>query len=172
MGRLWVWMSSALKIPLRLATEIFAEMRADALSPEPLTEAIFTGTAVNRNKLSRSSRPFKIINHKVFFANLPNTGQAPNLPLHVVVETPAVTDGRGIHAIQQKPLPTAAAGALATRFAWVETVTEAALEGSREKFIQALILDGAVSSPDIAVTWRMNSSLPNRPIYPMLDMIV
>jgi len=28
-------------------------------------------------------------------------------------------------------------------------VVEAALEGSREKFIQALILDGAVDSPDM-----------------------
>jgi alpha-galactosidase/6-phospho-beta-glucosidase family protein len=87
----------------------------------------------------------------MFFANLPNTGQAPNLPLNMVVETPAVTDGHGIHAVQQAPLPTAAAGALATRFAWVETVTEAALAGNREKFIQALILDGAVGSPDTAV---------------------
>jgi alpha-galactosidase/6-phospho-beta-glucosidase family protein len=33
---------------------------------------------------------------------------------------------------------------------WVETVVEAALEGSREKFIQALVLDGAVSSLEMA----------------------
>jgi len=47
--------------------------------------------------------------------------------------------------------PAAVAGTLATRFAWVETVVEAALERSRDKFIQALILDGAVQSPDTAV---------------------
>jgi len=35
--------------------------------------------------------------------------------------------------------------------AWVETCVEAALEGSREKFIQALVLDGAVKSVDQAV---------------------
>ncbi len=33
----------------------------------------------------------------------------------------------------------------------METIVEAALERSREKFIQALILDGAVSSTDQAV---------------------
>ena len=42
------------------------------------------------------------------------------------------------------------AGTLATRFEWVETVVEAALEKSREKFIQALVLDGAVRSFDQA----------------------
>ena len=88
---------------------------------------------------------------KVFFANLPNTGQAPNLPKGMIVETPAVTDGLGIHAIQQSGLPTAAAGIVAARFAWTQVVSEAAMEGNREKFIQALILDGAVQSPDIAV---------------------
>lgn len=34
---------------------------------------------------------------------------------------------------------------------WVETIVEAALEQSREKFVQALVLDGAVSSIDQAV---------------------
>ncbi len=41
-------------------------------------------------------------------------------------------------------------GTLATRFRWVEVVVEAALEGSRKKFIQALILDGAVDSVENA----------------------
>jgi len=38
----------------------------------------------------------------------------------------------------------------AARLHCVETVVYAALEGSREKFVQALIIDGAVSSPDVA----------------------
>ena len=88
---------------------------------------------------------------KVFFANLPNTGQAPNLPKSMIVETPALTDGLGIHAIQQSSLPIAAAGVVAARFAWIQVVTEAAMEGNRGKFIQALILDGAVQSPDTAL---------------------
>jgi len=42
------------------------------------------------------------------------------------------------------PLPIALTGVLATRFAWVETIVEAALEGNRQKFIQALVLDGSI----------------------------
>ena len=70
-----------------------------------------------------------------------------------VVETPAVATGSGVRALRQKPLPLplAAAAVLAGRFGWVEATVEAALEKSRDKFIQALILDGAVTSPDVAV---------------------
>jgi alpha-galactosidase len=131
--------------------EIFAEMRTDALNPGALPDSYFASQGGEQEQVVEILQAIHNNVNKVFFANLPNSGQAPNLPLGMVVETPAVTDGRGIHPIQQSPLPTAAAGALATRFAWVETVTEAALEGSRQKFIQALILDGAVNSPDAAV---------------------
>ena len=68
------------------------------------------------------------------------------------MECPVLADASGIRAIiqDQKPLPAALAGTLATRLQWVETIVEAALEGSRDKFIQALVLDGAVASLDAA----------------------
>jgi alpha-galactosidase/6-phospho-beta-glucosidase family protein len=83
-------------------------------------------------------------------ANLPNTGQVPNLPRDAIVEGPAVADGSGLRPIAQRPLPSALVGTLATRYMWVETVVEAALEGSREKFVQALVLDGAAGSLEMA----------------------
>ena len=36
------------------------------------------------------------------------------------------------------------------RLAWVELIVEAALEGSRDKFVQALVIEGAVDSLDTA----------------------
>jgi alpha-galactosidase len=83
---------------------------------------------------------------RVYSANLPNRGQIPNLPPDVIVESPAVAGREGLRPLPQPPLPTAPAGVLAPRWAWVETTVDAALEGSREKFIQALVLDGAVDS--------------------------
>lgn len=50
----------------------------------------------------------------------------------------------------QPRLPEAVAGLLNLRCAWIETVVEAALEGSREKFIQALALDGSLRRLDDA----------------------
>ncbi len=49
------------------------------------------------------------------------------------------------------------AGTLATRLQWVDTVVEAALEGSREKFVQALLIDGVVKSVDVA--YRLGDDL-------------
>lgn len=88
---------------------------------------------------------------RMYAANLPNDGQVPNLPAEAVVECPAVGLNGQLRPIQQSPLPAAVAGTLATRFLWAETVVEAALEGSRDKFIQALILDGACESVATAV---------------------
>ena len=129
---------------------IYAEMRQDALSQEPLTEAYFEKLGGEHEQVVEIIRSVRANQYKRFFANLPNIGQVPNLPLGAVLETPAIADSNGMHAITQAPLPTAAAGLLATRFAWVDVVVEAALERSRTKFVEALILDGGVKSADMA----------------------
>jgi alpha-galactosidase len=87
---------------------------------------------------------------QIYSANLPNTGQVPNLPHNVIVESPCVATGQGLRAVALPELPAALVGTLATRYAWAETIVEAALEGSRDKFIQALVLDGYVESLDTA----------------------
>jgi alpha-galactosidase len=89
---------------------------------------------------------------RLYSANLPNTGQVPNLPHNVIIESPCVATVHGLRAVVVPELPAALAGALATRYAWAETIVEAALEGSRDKFIQALVLDGYVESLGIAST--------------------
>ena len=131
--------------------QIYDEMRRDAQSSDPLTEAYFEKLSGEQEQVVEIIRSIRENQSKRVFANLPNVGQVPNLPLGAVLETPAVVDANGIHAIVQTPLPTAAAGILATRFAWVDVVVEAALEGSRTKFVEALILDGGVKSQDMAV---------------------
>ena len=92
-------------------------------------------------------------------ANLPNQGQVPNLPPDAVIECPAYADAAGLHALAQPSLPPRICGTLATRFQWVETVVEAALEGRREKFVQALVLDGSLESIDTA--WELADGLLN-----------
>jgi len=87
---------------------------------------------------------------RVYSANLPNQGQVPNLPLGAVLEAPARADAAGLKPVCQKPLPSGVAGTMAARLAWVEVTAEAALDGDRDKFIQALVLDGAVDSFDVA----------------------
>lgn len=130
----------------------FAQMRDDALSSAPLPPDYFDRLSGEHEQVLDIVAAIRHERGGVYSANLPNRGQAPNLPPEAIVEGPAIADGGGLRAIAQPPLPSALAGTLATRFMWVETVVEAALEGSREKAIQALVLDGAAGSIEAATT--------------------
>jgi alpha-galactosidase len=129
----------------------FAEMSAVALSDDPLPDSYLARFGGEHEQVMDIIRAVRTNAGLVVSANLPNHGQTPSLPHDAIVEGPALVDGYGVRALQQPTLPAAIAGTLATRCQWVETIVEAALEQSREKFVQALALDGAVSSIDQAV---------------------
>ncbi|MDH7480644.1 MAG: hypothetical protein QHH26_01550 [Armatimonadota bacterium] len=129
---------------------IFEEMREDALSSKPLREEYFLKIGGEHEQVIEIIDSILTNAGRVYSANLPNRGQVPNLPPESVIESPAVADASGLKPIPQKPLPSALAGTLATRLMWVETIVEAALEGSRTKFVQALVLDGSVKSLEMA----------------------
>jgi alpha-galactosidase len=129
----------------------FAEMRTLALEDAPLPPTYlvrFTGEHEQVMDIIRAVRTNAGI---VVSANLPNQGQAPSFPKNAIVEGPALVDAFGVRALQQPTLSPALVGILATRYQWVETIVDAALEQSREKFVQALVLDGYVHSIDQAV---------------------
>ena len=128
----------------------FAEMSAVALSDDPLPESYLARFGGEHEQVMDIIRAVRTNAGITVSANLPNHGQAPSLPHDAIVEGPAVVDSFGVRALQQPVLPAAIAGTLATRYQWVETIVEAALERSRDKFVQALVLDGAVSSIDQA----------------------
>jgi alpha-galactosidase len=131
--------------------EEFALMRAMAADPAPLDPASIERDEGEHEQVMDIIDSIRHDRRLVFSANLPNTGQVSNLPRQAIVESPCVADAEGLHAITLGSLPSGIVGTLATRYQWVETIVEAALERSRDKFIQALVLDGAVSSLDGAV---------------------
>lgn len=130
--------------------EIYEEMRAAATSPERLDEAFFERIGGEHEQVTAIVESIRRDLGRTYSANLPNQGQVPNLPRDAIIEAPAVATGTGMKPIAQPPMPSGIAGVLATRFQWVETVVEAALEGSRQKFVQALILDGSVTDLETA----------------------
>ncbi len=127
---------------------IYQQMREKAFSKEPLAADYFDKIAGE----GEHEQCIDIIDSirqdkgEVFSANLPNGGQAPNLPPEAVLEGPTMATAAGMKPIAQPPLASGVAGTLASRLGWVETIVQASLEGSREKFVQALVLDGWVSS--------------------------
>jgi alpha-galactosidase len=130
--------------------ETFAAMESDALDSHPLPDNYFDREEGDHELVMDIINALRNNTELIFSANLPNTGQVPNLPGTAIIESPAVTKNGGIHALQQESLSSAIAGTLATRYQWVETIVESALEGNRDKFIQALVLDGCVESFDMA----------------------
>ncbi|MHC4198863.1 MAG: family 4 glycosyl hydrolase [Planctomycetota bacterium] len=129
---------------------IYESMRKEARSGEPLPADFFEHVTGEHERVLEIIESIRKDDGAVYSANLPNTGQVPNLPRGAVLESPAVATAAGLRPIAQPPLPSGIAGTLATRLQWVETTVEAALEGSREKFIQALVLDGSVDSLEAA----------------------
>jgi len=136
---------------------IYAQMQEEAFSPEPLGEDYFRRIGGEHEQVVDIIDSIRTDAARTYSANLPNRGQVPNLPYDCVVESPAIADASGMHPIALGPVPAGLAGSLATRFQWVETLVEAAVEGSRRKFIQALILDGAVDS--VATATRLADDL-------------
>ena len=84
-------------------------------------------------------------NHYHLAANLPNTGQISNLPLGAAVETPVVVDGAGIHPVHVGALPESVAELCRRETVVAQLCVDAAVEGSREKALQCLLLDPVIT---------------------------
>lgn len=83
--------------------------------------------------------------HYHLAANLPNAGQISNLPYGSTVETPVIVDGAGIHPVHVGALPEPVAELCRREIAVGQLCVDAAVEGSREKALQCLLLDPVIT---------------------------
>lgn len=86
------------------------------------------------------------VRHSLDAVNLPNRGAIPNLPDDMVVEAPAVGGADGLEACPMAPLPEAIAAMLRTQGSINQLLVEAFAERSKDKLIQAALLDPTVGS--------------------------
>lgn len=75
-----------------------------------------------------------------------NQGVIPNLPGDCAVEVPVAVDGHGLHPLSVGKLPEPLAGLLLPQAAVQRLSVEAALRGSKEIALQALLVDPVVNS--------------------------
>jgi alpha-galactosidase len=78
--------------------------------------------------------------------NVMNEGFIDNLPGDMVVEIPATVDKNGVHGVKLGSLPKGIAGLLSNQLATNDLTAEAAITGSRDLVMQALLLDPVVDS--------------------------
>jgi len=88
--------------------------------------------------------------HYHLAANLPNAGQIANLPSRATVETPVVVDGDGIHPVHVGAFPEPVAEILRREVTVAQLCVDAAIEGSRQKAMQCLLLDPVVNDFELA----------------------
>jgi alpha-galactosidase len=76
-----------------------------------------------------------------FPLNIPNTGQCPDLPADVVVESVCIADASGVRGRDRAECPAGLAEHLRRVSASQELTVEAALTGDREKVFEAMLAD-------------------------------
>ena len=82
--------------------------------------------------------------------NIPNRGLIDGLPEFIVVEAPAIINKNGVQGIPLGTLPKGFTGLLYNQVAVHDLTAEAALTGSREIALQALLVDPVVNSVQAA----------------------
>jgi alpha-galactosidase/6-phospho-beta-glucosidase family protein len=91
--------------------------------------------------------------------NIPNTGQAPNLPTDVVLESICVIDGDGIRGRDVSVLPAPFDEIVRRQVATQELTVEAAIRGDRKLAAQAFELDLLAGRGDLRETEAMIDEL-------------
>ncbi len=83
--------------------------------------------------------------------NMLNKGTMPGIIENMCVEGPCIVDNKGIHPIKVEALPTAVAAMINTQGAIHNLIIEAFVEKSKNKLLQAIMLDPTVSTYNNAV---------------------
>ena len=91
-------------------------------------------------------------NRKTFIESgiIYNQGAIPNLPAEAGVEVPVIADASGIHPVSLGPLPDGIAKLLNIQALVQQMAVEAAVRGSKELALQALLIDPVMNSASAA----------------------
>ena len=128
----------------------YDDMLAIANSPDPLPKAYYENVPGESEQLLDIIHSLLYDHRAVFSVNLPNLGQAPYLPQGAVLECNAAAVAGGFAALQADPLPPALIAKLHAKIEAIEITVDAAVKGSRDLMVEALLADGTVGSPDLA----------------------
>ena len=137
---------------IALGDRWFEEMLAVARSPDPLPASYFENVPGESEQLVDIMQSLLHDHRHVYSVNMPNQGAVPGLPAEAILEMPAAAGGSGFMPLQSQVLPPALSAKLLAKIAAIEVTVQAALTGSFDLFVEALLTDGSVSDPDLAST--------------------
>ncbi len=145
---------------------IYAAMREQALGQKPLDQRIFERASGEHEQIVDILDSIELDRRRIFFVNVPNRGAVRNLPDDAVLELPAAATAGGLRPLQVLDFPEPLAAIIAHKLDAIQLTVDAALMGSRELFVEALLADGAVTDPVIARALADDLLAAQRPYLP------
>ena len=142
------WRSRA-EVVAALETELLAQYRDPSLDTKP-NKLSYRGGAFYSEAAVRLMASLHAGTGDVQVVDVRNDGSLPGLPDDAVVEIPCTVDGDGAHPLPQRALPHEMAGLVAHCKAYERLAVEAALSGSRETMIRALVANPLVGQYPLA----------------------
>lgn len=139
---------------IALGDQWFAEMLAVANADAPLPKAYYENVPGESEQLLEIIHSLQRDQRTIFSVNVPNQGQAAYLPKDAIVECNAAAVGGGFAALIADDLPPDMIAKLQSKIAAIEITVDAALKGSRDLMLEALLADGMVDDPDTARSLR------------------
>ncbi len=137
--------------------ERYAAMRAQALGEQPLDEGVFRRSVGEHEQLLSIIDSIRGDAQRVYAANIPNLRAVPNLPEDAPVEIPCVASSGGMRPIQLNDFPDTLAAIITRKLTATRLTVQAALDGDRNLFTEALLADGCIS--DRAAADRLRDDL-------------
>lgn len=128
----------------------FSEMRSLAASPDELPDSFHDYFAGEHEQIMSIIHSIEHDERYVYSVNMPNNGVVSNLPSYAVIEAPGVAMGSGIMPIQITDFPDILAGIISKHAAIAEIGVDAALTGSKDLFVEAILMGGYLTDKDIA----------------------
>jgi 6-phospho-beta-glucosidase len=142
------WRSRA-DVVAELEAELLAEYRDPALDTKP-EKLSYRGGAYYSEAAVRLIASLRAGTGDVQVVDVRNAGSLPGLPDDAVVEVPCTVDGDGAHPLPQRALPPEMAGLVAHCKAYERLAVEAAVSGSRDTMIRALVANPLVGQYPLA----------------------
>jgi alpha-galactosidase len=129
----------------------YRAMSDQAFGRAPLDESVLQRRPGEHEQLVSIFRSLDKRKPDRYSVILPNTGQVSNLPPGAPLECPADVSRAGVVPVRVGEVPAFLRAAVGKSLLTVELAAEAAVEQSKEKFLQAIIADGSAASMDDAV---------------------
>ena len=146
----------------------YQSMISQADGTTPLDESVFGRSTGEQEQLIAIIRSIITDSRDMFSANVLNQGAVPGLPDDAALEIPAVATGRGIRPLRVPDLSAPLTAILARRLSSVYLAVEAAMTGDRDLVVEAMLMDGAVTQPDLAAALTddlIAAQLPHLPRF-------